>query len=111
MAKKQKKTFKCDTCYVKLKSAMDSARHFKKYPTHRNQRQKIQFEYSQENRRRRLEGSEPTRASIHDVAAIGSLPTVQRRMQASRSVAKFCTGCGLARKISHRFCGGCGTKL
>jgi predicted amidophosphoribosyltransferase len=112
MAKKkpQKKTFKCDRCYVKLKSAMETSVHFKKFPSHRNHRQQIQFDYSQKNRSLRVASGEATRASINDVATIGALPTIQRRMQTVRS-GKFCTECGMARKTIHRYCGGCGLKL
>ena len=104
MARNKKKTFKCDNCRVKLKSSYDTARHFKKHPSHRNHRQQIQWEYSQGAIQER---GGPVRKGIFD----GDLPTVKSGKMRVVRAQKFCTGCGNQRRANHNFCGGCGERL
>jgi hypothetical protein len=106
VAKKRKKTFKCDECpRKKFTCAMDLSAHFKENPKHRNHRQHIQFEYSQSVRAERLETGE-----IQPRRSVNGLPTT-KRVQATRITNKFCTQCGVRSKAAHNFCGCCGVKL
>jgi hypothetical protein len=100
MSKKRARAFpkKCDKCTMRLKGPVDSKYHYDKHPTHRNKRQRQQFE------------------SNHK-ARIGGLPTVsrstaKRRAAANTRTPRYCSKCGWAfgKAPAHLFCAGCGSK-
>jgi len=104
--KTKRKTFKCETCTRKqFTNAVELSKHFKKYPTHRNKRQQMQFKYSQSVRADRHQSG-----SIIARNSVNGLPTTKRATTA-RKAQKFCTNCGTRMMPSHNFCGGCGGKL
>ena len=106
MARK-KPRFRCHKCKKSMGSAATSFAHFQKHPSHRNAKQKKDYQANLALREKNG-GTQPQRR----VTASG-LPTVRRttRTGATRRLVKFCTNCGERRMPSHNYCGGCGDKI
>lgn len=104
-----KPRFTCQKC-GDLGSACASAKHFKENPSHRTGRQQKDFESNQALRAKRQSGVKRRAYRRRKNVLTSELPTVRRKMKAVR-VMKHCTDCGMQRKATHTFCGGCGEKL
>jgi hypothetical protein len=111
MAKQTKKRiYRCHKCKKNYPGPVEISHHFKEHPKHRTRAQQLKFKQNQrETKSRRQSGGQP-RKSIYFRGSKG-LPTVTRRTRVMGKVGgRYCTRCGVARKPSHRFCGGCGVK-
>lgn len=99
MVKSENFKFKCSKCNGKFANPPKLAEHYKKYPAHQSlESQKL--------------AAAKLKARLGRVEVATALPTVSvTRTAQVKYTVKFCTNCGARRAASHKFCGGCGSRL